>query len=296
METSSPQDAIGSAVAATEEHTAKEFADSAPPARGADAAPLAPGGGEISEAAPTEDRQQQQQPRDGEASTSAQIRIEEPPAGPPERFIPMLDVHFEITPLRGEHASPLDEEIPGANDAHVANLVRELSDPHSLLSMRIKEDMEKAVAAETVPKSIVVEPKVREKIDFSYRPTLQSVLQLKAEPKDTGGAYMMKGPTPAEAPFLGFRHEMTGTKAITIGDTSLPGKYQPYCYETAQPYGRTDPSPERPTGAYRSMPADEDGRRAFTVVRALPAEALQLPTAGRERNSDATAAAAAAER
>merc|ERR1719245_1472332 len=100
-----------------------------------------------------------------------------------------------------------------------------------MLSMRIKEELEKAVAAESVPKAVVVVPKVSEEKQFHKKNTVHGVLGLKDEPKFTGGAFMMRGPTTAQAPFMGFLHEFTGMKTVNGTEVQLPAHYQPYAID-----------------------------------------------------------------
>eukprot|EP00747_Dinoflagellata_sp_TGD_P211820 gnl/TRDRNA2_/TRDRNA2_85001_c0_seq2.p1 gnl/TRDRNA2_/TRDRNA2_85001_c0~~gnl/TRDRNA2_/TRDRNA2_85001_c0_seq2.p1 ORF type:complete len:292 (+),score=31.38 gnl/TRDRNA2_/TRDRNA2_85001_c0_seq2:37-876(+) len=159
---------------------------------------------------------------------------------------PCVDIRFEIDlPSQGSgsaEASPMFDDVP----AHTVDKVRqELLNPHSVLRLRLKERLEKAIAAQAM---VVCAP--RDEVTLKEGPpkrkehTVTGILGLRSVPKDTGGSYMFRGPTPAEAPFFGHKYTHTGTTEVSMNPADRPAFYQPYRAPHEQP-----PQADRPATA-----------------------------------------------
>lgn len=190
----------------------------------------------------------------------------------PRRPSPFVDIEVEIQlPAKG-HA--MAEGVPFMEDGYdvvnvdMAELQKELSQPHGVLRMRLKEALQNHIMHQAI-KPVAGPPKRREYSDPDPpKPlTKERALGLRessAMPVDTGGAYMMKGPTPAEAPFFGgHKYNFTGTVEVTCKGVPLPASYQPYRDEHEQPHGREPPDANAPAGARRPP----HGGRQFHCVR-----------------------------
>eukprot|EP00927_Polykrikos_kofoidii_P028368 TRINITY_DN24792_c0_g1_i2.p1 TRINITY_DN24792_c0_g1~~TRINITY_DN24792_c0_g1_i2.p1 ORF type:complete len:276 (+),score=43.42 TRINITY_DN24792_c0_g1_i2:205-1032(+) len=174
-----------------------------------------------------------------------------------------VDIEIEFPPkiLGSAEASPfVFDDIPAGVD--LEEVQKELVNPHSVLRLRLKEKLEKAITDQIYrtpwPKLEMnppEEPIVEKKL------TWQGELGLRMEPTCTGGAYMIKGPTPAQAPFWGgFKHESVGRVHVSAEPLGLPPGYKPYRDEHEQPYGRESPSSECPAGKRRPPPSSEQRR------------------------------------
>mmetsp|Transcript_69865 Transcript_69865/g.158528 ORF Transcript_69865/g.158528 Transcript_69865/m.158528 type:complete len:189 (+) Transcript_69865:55-621(+) len=183
--------------------------------------------------------------------------------------VPSLDVQFEISVagFQADEFSLLDKP-PDCNPARLEELKRELSQPHSMTNLRLKDKLEKVINAEASNLSGWA-PKVPERPATPPKPptqyTVKGELGLREPPKATGHAYMVKGPTTDAAPFMGFKHEFTGKTEVNLDSVALPPMYQPYRPEREWPHGQEPPSTERPTGVFKK-PADDRGL-SFTLAR-----------------------------
>merc|ERR1712070_793187 len=95
-----------------------------------------------------------------------------------------------------------------------------------MLRLRVKDKLEKLIG------SVKVEPEehsVPTKIpDRKLKPlSIKDELSLREKPGYTGGAYLMKGPSADEAPFFGFKYDITGSVWIKSEDTVRAAMYQP---------------------------------------------------------------------
>eukprot|EP00929_Paragymnodinium_shiwhaense_P122477 TRINITY_DN9524_c0_g1_i1.p1 TRINITY_DN9524_c0_g1~~TRINITY_DN9524_c0_g1_i1.p1 ORF type:complete len:234 (+),score=39.91 TRINITY_DN9524_c0_g1_i1:81-782(+) len=212
----------------------------------------------------------------------------EPEPAKPKKPAPFVEIDIEISlPAPGngrvEAAPFMEDTLPNVN---MDELWKELRNPHSGLRLRIKDKLQKHIIAQTISPALPApEPKHFADPDPPKSHTVPRTLGLRDMPKDTGGAYMMKGFTPAEAPFAGgHKYNFTGTVEVTSKGMGLPAPYQPYRDDNEQPYGREKPNVEFPAGqrrlppehvAPRSLPgaekpAPEKIPRVFSLVRVGP--------------------------
>mmetsp|Transcript_83215 Transcript_83215/g.168831 ORF Transcript_83215/g.168831 Transcript_83215/m.168831 type:complete len:234 (+) Transcript_83215:2-703(+) len=197
---------------------------------------------------------------------------------------PSLDLQFDIAPpffvggfggFGSIEASPLLDEPAECNPAHIEEVRRQLANPYSALRLRLKDRLEKAISRECELKFDLAKPPLLDVRKPKPEPTMESIMGLRERPKATGGAYMMRGPTVAEAPFVGHKYEHTGKVEVSLKKVPLPAHYQPYRPENDQPHGREPPSAEKPMGERRLPP--EDWGRAFELVRPTMAIATAAP-------------------
>mmetsp|Transcript_21713 Transcript_21713/g.49411 ORF Transcript_21713/g.49411 Transcript_21713/m.49411 type:complete len:273 (+) Transcript_21713:96-914(+) len=163
---------------------------------------------------------------------------------------PRLAISFELW------ADPLDENqpLPGRLKA----LQEELAVPHSMLQLRLKDKLERAIAshaqhgglhpvgqrntlshtggsivASSTGEDSAASPKA------AMRHTLQGVMGLRAIPRDAGGSFMMRGPRPEQAAFVGHRNGAFGYTSladdlpfgmqhVTLDKEQRPALYQPF--------------------------------------------------------------------
>mmetsp|Transcript_58310 Transcript_58310/g.181131 ORF Transcript_58310/g.181131 Transcript_58310/m.181131 type:complete len:145 (-) Transcript_58310:57-491(-) len=137
----------------------------------------------------------------------------------------------------------------------------------TVLSLRIKQRLERAIEAEAFsrPEDLPQPAPAVRAANGKQRHVLHEKLGLREPPKATGGAYLIRGPSPDEAPFMGHRHETTGRTEVTLDGVQLPAKYQPYRAEREFPHGRHPPTADSPTGQFRKPP--DDRGLSFGLVR-----------------------------
>eukprot|EP00930_Biecheleria_cincta_P060271 TRINITY_DN4594_c0_g3_i1.p1 TRINITY_DN4594_c0_g3~~TRINITY_DN4594_c0_g3_i1.p1 ORF type:complete len:224 (-),score=34.83 TRINITY_DN4594_c0_g3_i1:86-724(-) len=180
-----------------------------------------------------------------------------------------MEVVFEINaPPEGEEEDPFFEAPEGANRSRIEFLKEELAKPHSVLRLRIKDKLEKAIAMDTVksydvPQEHITPPRPKYKTEF----TVHGELALRNPPKSTGNAYMMKGFSAQTAPFMGVNYDPF-TKDVEASRDSLPTFYQPFRADHEHPFGRHPPSPQKPCGGLRKPVERSD--RVFTLARQPP--------------------------
>jgi hypothetical protein len=182
---------------------------------------------------------------------------------------PYVDIEIDIeVPAPGAGLSELAAS-DAPFDLDTAALRRELEKPHSLIRMRLKDVMEKAVAQQALRN--VPPPPEAKPIEDPTPPrelTIAGTLGLRERPRETGGAYMMRGPTAEEACFAGGHlFNFTGTEEVNTRWVSHPPAYRPFRDEHEQPYGRTAPTAENPVGE-RIPPPPFGERNAFSLVQA----------------------------
>mmetsp|Transcript_56472 Transcript_56472/g.104565 ORF Transcript_56472/g.104565 Transcript_56472/m.104565 type:complete len:261 (-) Transcript_56472:79-861(-) len=162
---------------------------------------------------------------------------------------PRLAISFELW------ADPLDENqhLP----AQLKALQEELAVPHSLLQLRLKDKLERAIASHAEYQGLqpTAQSTFNETGTSTFTPsaaqgsatspksptryTLQSVMGLRAMPRDAGGSFMMKGPRPEQAAFVGHRHGAFGYTSladdlpfgmqhVTLDKEQRPALYQPF--------------------------------------------------------------------
>lgn len=182
---------------------------------------------------------------------------------------PFLELHFAVSiPAVGDgcvEAVPLLEETCEMNSERVESLRMHLEQPYSALRLRIKQLLEKAIASEVTdlvpaPALALQETGIRP----HPAPMIHSIIGLNEVPRSTGRAYIMKGRTPADAPFVGFTHQSSCAKDIKLGAVQMPALYQPYCDAGLQPHCWVPPSTTRPTGELKYQ---LDAGRTFNLVR-----------------------------
>lgn len=180
-----------------------------------------------------------------------------------------MEVVFEINaPPAGQEEDPFFEAPEGANRSRIDFLKEELAKPHSVLRLRIKDKLERAIALDTVKSYDVPQEQSRAqrpkyKTDFS----VHGELALRNPPNSTGNAYMMKGFSAQTAPFMGVNYDPF-TKDVEVSRDGLPTFYQPFRPDHEHPFGRHLPSPEKPCGELRK-PVDS-GERVFSLARQPP--------------------------
>mmetsp|Transcript_51922 Transcript_51922/g.93365 ORF Transcript_51922/g.93365 Transcript_51922/m.93365 type:complete len:205 (+) Transcript_51922:63-677(+) len=155
---------------------------------------------------------------------------------------PCLELSFEITAPHSAggdlEASPLLEEH--VTDEKLREVLAELSQPYSVLRLRVKDKLEKLIG--NVPFELdASEVRVSNRGPPQLPPlhTQHKVLNLRDPPQRTtvgfdtkpSEAFTMKGPTPAEAPFMGLNYDFRGT----IGYSSSSYATKPL-YETHREY------------------------------------------------------------
>lgn len=178
---------------------------------------------------------------------------------------PILDISFDIAvPYAGSgevEASPMLDEPVGADFEEV---VKDLQQPYSVLRLRLKDRLEKLIATVKLPPTDTGAPVKLEDREIK-KMTWKDTLSLRETPGYTGGAYMMRGLTPGEAPFFGYKHDFTGSILVHSEDSVRPPMYQPFREEDDQPDQlRARPTAASPSGE-RSLKGVDD--RVFHLVR-----------------------------
>lgn len=201
---------------------------------------------------------------------------ESSPKPRPTQAVPYVELDIEINLPNPAMASLVDDMPAGLN---IAELWTELQNPHSTLRLGIKDKLQKLILAQRIPPPLPdPEPRTWDDPDPPKPHTVPRALGLREMPKSTGGAYMMKGFTPAEAPFAGgHKYNFTGTVDVTSKGCGLPAPYQPFRDDNEQPYGREKPSLENPVGA-RRLPPEHVAPRSFPPAGAAdrPATPQQM--------------------